>query len=234
MLSGCGFVVCLLVRCCTYVPVGAFPSYGETLMDNKRIDNWIKRHTSAGKDGLVLMVDVINDMAQHRNTDGAGRLMGKVNETVRPFFARLVKARFGVGLDDKPLVTGKVDASHANGYTFKLKFQGHDPDLTNDTSHTWGVVEAAVKRGASYDDKTLHKALRDYWKTDEDEEKPFDYNGKAKRFISRVSDDGGDILRMIEELKRLAKANKANNPENIPSEHGADTGDAIILKGIAA
>lgn len=202
-------------------------------MDNKRIDNWIKRHTSAGKDGLVLMVDVINDMAKHRNTDGAGRLAGKVNENVRPFFSRLIRARFGTGLDDKPLVTGKVDASHANGFTFKLKFQGNDPELTNETSYTWGLVTAAVARGASYDDKTLHKALREAWKTDDDEAKEFDYNSKAKRFISRVTDDGGDILRMIEELRRLARANKASKPENIPSEHGADTGDAIVIHNAA-
>jgi hypothetical protein len=197
-------------------------------MDNKRVDNWVNRYGKAGKDGLVLMVDIVGDMASHRNTDGAGRLAGKVPDDVLACFGRIIRARFGTGADDKPLVTGKKDATHANKFTFKLKFIGENPALTNETTTSWNIVQEAVKRGASFNDAALHKALRDLWKKPEEEDKEFDYDGVAKRLLSRVIDGNGNLPAMIAALTRLQKAKKATEAPASASPE-ADKGDAIVI-----
>jgi hypothetical protein len=184
----------------------------------RQVDNWAKSYNGAGIRGLVVMRDVINHIAEHRDTDAALRLLSKVDDATRSAFGRVIRARFGDDADGKPVVKAKKDATHTSGWRIVLPKQL--PRLSNSTTITWGIVNDAVSAKAAFTNAAMHKALRVQWK-EETPTKEFDYKAAAKRLIKSLDEREANVYFLIEEIKRQVKAETAlivveeNLPDNV-------------------
>ena len=224
--------VCFLMRCCIALPLKGTidgrsfrPSKGEIDMTtlSKRVDNWATRISTGGRDGLVLMVDVINHLAKERDWDALVRLIHKTDDNVRAPLRNLLRARFGdVMVEDKTkrMCQVIVDKSHATGFKVKLNWKGNFQD-TNMTTVTWGIVVEAMKNKRAYNDKDMHKALRDVW-GDEKPKTSLDYDAYAKRIASYVEEKEGNFFALLSKLETIAKERRAELVE-APKAPGAET-----------
>lgn len=191
---------------------------------NKRVDNWARRINTAGPVGLVLMADIVNHIAKERDWDALVRLMSKVDENVRLPFAKIIRARFGDITDEngksKRMCQVVVDKSHATGFKVKLNWKDTFQD-TNMTAVTWGIVTKAIENKLSYNNKEMHKALREVW-GDEKTKTSLDYEAYAKRIEQYVNEKEGNFFALLTKLEARAKELRATNVE-APKAPGVET-----------
>lgn len=115
------------------------------------VQDYFVRRGENGREGLNLLVQCIERTAKHRDWDALARFItSAAQSSSRAKVVKIVRAAFG----DK--LTYKSNSKHPTGGVIAMGWEG---EFSLAGSNTWGLVSAAAKRGASWDDRDFLKEL---------------------------------------------------------------------------
>jgi hypothetical protein len=158
----------------------------------QQIDSIFKSESTNGVAACALMFDIVEALANTRNSDPLRRFMKKANDHSHPNFKNVmglfIRAYFG-----EKQVVAKASTKHPTGYDVTLKFAGNPGP-----SNHWGHVRAQVERKGHYLDREFLKGLRE--SMNPDDEKTLDLSEqevaakkRIKNVIKFIDDDASSI-----------------------------------------
>lgn len=129
-----------------------------------QINAIFRNDLNSGKQAMVLMANIVTDLAATRNSDPLRRFMtkarGHAHNNYKVVMGLLIRCYFG----DK-MVTATPDEKHPTGTNVTLKFSGN-PAPRN----LWGFVTKHVDNGGHYNDRAFLKNLREHLNPDEEKQ----------------------------------------------------------------
>jgi hypothetical protein len=181
----------------------------------QRVKSVFKSLGTQKANALVVMVDTIEHMAQHRDWDAAAHILAATqdSEGVHACYKRLI--RFAL---DKQVSLKTRGVKHSTGYEFSFSTKGTTPLVL---SNRWAQIAAFTAKKAGYDNAEMHDLIRETF-GEAKAKKAYDVKAAAKRAFNSLVETGDLSMfnKYRAELNILIEAEMAERRKNAPK--GAD------------
>ena len=178
---------------------------------NNRVKNFSTRLGNVGADGLLLMQDCANHIANNRDWDASANLMSKTDDKFRAVFKLILRAKFG----DK--LTLARDKKHPSGYRFTLGWEANE---VAPNGNAFGIVAAATSKRVKYTSPTFVKELREALDGPAEKAEK-SVKERALAYAKRLDAEGVSLHAFIIALQAIEKSDKATTPVILDNKRAA-------------
>lgn len=166
---------------------------------NKMVKSFWDGRVRSGHNGLVLLDQIFDHVAEHRDWDSLALFVAR-SDADRSKVARLIKARFG----DQLVFDTKKAKKHPTGVAFKMTWaDGEKPNIPNH----YGMVKQAIENKKAFNDGEMQRELGKAIGTpDKKLTEIEDYAKRAFKSLKKQADDREvDVMKLLNLLMDEAK-----------------------------